>query len=351
MRGTSHYALAVALTGALKSFTLTPSQYEAMLRIKDPYKILTMLEETVYKQTVSEVLDKTLNIENIERALLVHYYDVFRKVLTVTPAYVKPLLNAILGRHELTCLKTLIKLLAQDVKPEEAFRTIIPVGRYNEEVCKIILNMRDISRIIDFLKLEEVELISIFSSLFHIILSQKIGYTAPLETAIDKYAMIRVWNEVQKLKGYDKKMAEHLIGVEIDAMNIMTVLRIKNIGVDITNMGDLIIPAYYKITNDTLIKMYIAPSIPKAMDILMESYYGKVTLPGREKTLFEIEVSLKRHIAKESAKIFQGDRFHVGILIGFLNLKFYEANDLITIINGKIREIPEEDIKKALILY
>lgn len=351
MREAGYYARAVAITGALKSFILTPSQYEAMLRIRDPYRVLAMLEETVYKQAVSEVLDKTLDIENIERALLVHYYDVFHKVLTITPTYVMPLLNAILERHELTCLKTLIKLLAQDVEPEEALRIIIPVGRYNEDVCKIILNMRDIPRIIDFVKLEDVELKSLFSSLFHIILSKKIGYTAPLETAIDKYAMIRVWNEVQKLKGYDKKMAEHLIGVEIDTMNIMTVLRIKNIGADVANIGDLIIPVYYKITNDMLIKMYVETSIQKAMDILMKSYYRKAIFPGREKTLFEMEVSLKRHIAKESAKVFQGDRFHVGILIGLLNLKFYEVNDLITIINGKIRGIPEEDIQKALILY
>lgn len=348
MRGTSHYALAVALTGALKSFILTPSQYEAMLRIKDPYKILTMLEETVYKQAVSEVLDKTFNIENIERALLIHYYDIFRKVLSATPAYVKPLLNVILERHELTCLKTLIKLLAQNVDPEEAFRIIVPVGRYNENVCKIILSTKDISLIIDFL---DDELKGIVSSLFHILLSKKIGLTAPLETAMDRYAMTHVWNEVQKLKGYDRKIAEYLIGVEIDAMNIMTVLRIKNVGVDIANIGNFIIPVYYKIPNDTLIKMYVAPSIPKAIDILMGSYYGKVILLDKEKTLFELETSLKRHIAKESAKVFQGDRFHVGILIGFLNLKFYEVNDLITIINGKVRGIPEGDIQKALILY
>lgn len=348
MRETGRYAPAVALTGALKSFILTPSQYEAILRIKDPYKVLTMLEETVYKQAVSRAFDKTLTIENIERALLIHYYDTFNKILTATPSYVKPLLNAILGRHEATCLKTLIRLLAQNVDPEEAFKIIVPVGRYTADVCKIILDTRDLSKIVDFLddRLKEVIL-----PYFYMTFSKKIGSTLPVEMSMDRYVMSRIWSEAQKLKGYDRKIAEHLIGVEIDAINIMTVLRIKNIGVDIGNIRNLIIPAYCKITNDTLIKMYVAPSIPKAMDILMESYYGKIILPGREKTLFEVEVSLKRHIAKESARVFQGDRFHVGILIGFLNLKFYEVNDLITIINGKIREIPEEDIKKALILY
>lgn len=344
----NHYALAIGLIGALKSFMLTQSQYDAMLRIRDPYKVLMFLRETVYGQAISEVIDKTLNVENIEKALLIHYYGVFRKVLTATPTYVKPLLNAILGKHEATCLKMLIRLLAQNVDPEEAFKMIVPIGRYNADICKAILNTRDVSRIVDFL---DDELKEALPPYFHTALFKKIGSIVPLEAAIDRYVMIRVWNEVQTLKGYDERMVKPLVGTEIDAMNIMVVLRIKNIGIKISNIADFIIPVYYRITNDALVKAYDAPSLSKAIDILMDNYYGKVISADIGRSLFEVEVSLKRYIAKESARVFQGDRFHAGILIGFLNLKFYEINDLITIINGKVRGIPEENIRKALILY
>jgi vacuolar-type H+-ATPase subunit C/Vma6 len=344
------YALAVGLVGALRSFMLTPTHYEMMLRIRNPSKILIPLKETCYQSVLPEASEKAFEVESIERALFIHYYEIFRKILTVAPPHAKPLLEAVFRKHELTCLKTIIRLLAQGIKPIDALSMIIPLGRYDSDTCKLILSTRSVLRIVDFIKESDLrEAILSYMTIF-----RKTGSTIPIEATIDKYALSCIWEVLPRLKEYDRRIASHLIGIEIDTTNIMTILRAKRIGMETIDIEGLVIPIHYRITSNRLAQAVSAPSLAETMKRLSETlYWNTLTIPSEdvEKTLFEVEMRLKRYLAQENMKVFRGDRFHIGILLGFLNLKFYEITDLIAIINGKIEGVGAEDIRTALILH
>jgi len=349
MKRVSGYALVVGLIGALKSFMLTPSHYEMMLRTRDPSEVLIPLRETVYQRVLPEAFEKTLDILDVERRLLTHYYEVFHKVLTATPQSAKPLLEAIYGKHELNCLKTIIRALARNVDPTSAFKMIAPVGRYDAYTCKRILATGSVPRVVEFVEEDLREAILSYMAVF-----RRTGSTVPIESVIDKYAITRIWDSLRRLDNYDRKIVARLIGIETDTVNIMTVLRAKRIGMEAIDIEGLIIPAYYWVTEDVLVQAARAPSLSEAMKRLAETPYKEIvpTLSEEaERALFTIEIEFKRRLALESTMVFQGSWFHVGILLGFLNLKFYEINDLVTIINGKAEGVDIRNIRKALILH
>ncbi|MCS7113028.1 MAG: V-type ATPase subunit [Nitrososphaerota archaeon] len=341
----SDYAQSIGVIGALKSFMLKPDHYEMMMRVRDFSRILTPLRDTVYSSILSEVLD----IPDIERRLLMHYYDVFRKVLAAAPSTVKPTLEAIYERYELSCLKTMIRFLARKIDTATALRMIIPVGRYDVDTCKRILSVGNVPRIVDFIEDRGLrEAILSYMKIF-----METGSTIPLESAIDRYAMIKVWNSLKGLTGYDEEVSKHLIGIETDMMNIVAALRAKNMGMDPIDVKGLLIPVYYRVGESTLTKAIYARSLLEAIGYLAETPYRVILdLPKikGEEDLFRIEVGLKRYLARESAMVFWGSWLHAGIIIGFLNLKFYEVCDLITIINGKAEGLDITNIREALIM-
>jgi vacuolar-type H+-ATPase subunit C/Vma6 len=48
--------------------------------------------------------------------------------------------------------------------------------------------------------------------------------------------------------------------------------------------------------------------------------------------------------------MFYGDRFHIGALIGYLNLKENEVRNLMAILKGKDEKLSTDDIGKLIIL-
>lgn len=339
------YHMAVALIGALKSFMLTPSHYEIMLRIRSPMRFLTMLKETQYGEILPEP-SPMFETEDFEVRLLEHYYQVFSKLLAVTPPFSKPTLEAILRRHEINCVKSLLRAVAYHIEPKEVLKKIVPVGRYDLETCRKILDAGSLSEAV---KLLEADLRMSMTSAMR--LFEETRSLTPLEAVLDKYTLTQVWDSLENLPGYDREIAEHLLGIEIDSINVMNVLRARKLGLEV---GRLLIPVHRYVEPALLNSMSRAPSMVKALEFLKDTPYGLFAVKASKepsRALFRLEVGFKRYLAQESERVFLGDWFHIGTLIGFLNLKLYEVLDLIAMFNGKVEGLDLKKVKEALILH
>jgi len=343
-----HYGPIVALVGTLRSSMLTSNQYEELLRARGVDGFMTRLRETSYGPLLSK-LPLRIKTEDVEKALLTHYYQLLEKVAVATPQFSKKFLKAFLRKHELNCLKAIIKAIVCNVDVEEALRVIVPVGRYDLNTCRIILEARDISRVFEFLEPDLVNNIAITVKSL-----EKTSSTVPLEAAIDKYAVVQLWNSLREVSGYDREVAEHLIGVEVDSVNVMSVLRMRELGMKTEDVEKLLTPCYYYVPHNSLISMSLASSTLEAIEFLKDSPYRPLAIKASKEpdhALSILEVGFKRHLAEDCEKALLGDRFHLGTLISFLNLKFYEVFDLITMLNGKVEGFEIREIREALILH
>jgi len=343
-----HYGPIVALVGALRSSMLTFNHYEELLRARSVDGFMTRLRETSYGSLLSKLPPK-IKTEDVEKILLTHYYQILEKVIVTTPQFSKKFLKAFLRKHELNCLKAIIKFIACNVDVEEALSVIVPVGRYDLNTCRVILETRDISRVFEFLEPDLAESIAITVKFL-----EKNPSTVPLEAAIDKYAMTQLWNSLREASGYDREVAEHLVGVEVDSVNVMTVLRMRELRMKTEDVEKFITPCYHYVSRNSLTSMSLASSTLEAIEFLKDSPYRSLAIKASkepDRALSILEMGFKRYLAEDCEKVLLGDRFHLGTLISFLYLKFYEVSDLITMLNGKVEGLEIREIREALILH
>ncbi|MEM3755265.1 MAG: V-type ATPase subunit, partial [Candidatus Bathyarchaeia archaeon] len=175
------------------------------------------------------------------------------------------------------------------------------------------------------------------------------------EILADKHLYLNILEIIQKLKGIDKKVLESITGTEIDLMNMNLIVRAKQLNLPENVIKDLILPIKYNL-GEEIEKAIKALNHLESIDELIAGYYKKHLLEyselvKKEKDVSIFEVGLKRFSAITNLSSFLGYPFHAGVIVGYLNLKMYEAQDIRAILLGKRDGLENERIKKSLIMY
>jgi V/A-type H+-transporting ATPase subunit C len=88
---------------------------------------------------------------------------------------------------------------------------------------------------------------------------------------------------------------------------------------------------------------------------LQESSYGPLIARSWEayelhQTLYTFEHSFLEQIRSDSIDALLGYPFHFGIVLGYLNLKWFEIVNLKALMNGKADQIDPNVIRRVLIM-
>ena len=148
--------------------------------------------------------------------------------MELSPKDVRLLLSALLMKFEANCVKALLRAKEAELSVEEAMKYIIPVGNLSEAKCRNILeNSENIADVID--SLSDMEYGSVLEKAFAVYMKEKVFYL--LEVALDRHVYHKIWKATGKFRGLDKKIARTVIGLEIDSINVKTILRCKAMGI------------------------------------------------------------------------------------------------------------------------
>jgi V/A-type H+-transporting ATPase subunit C len=158
--------------------------------------------------------------------------------------------------------------------------------------------------------------------------------------------------KVETLKGRDKEIAKQLIGIEIDAMNIMILLRTIHWRGKID--PDLIIPYFYHLSEKLVNECAKCDSLEDVITKLSKTPYGKILNQSLEnyrqkRSLLSFELSLKKYCLEKNENFLRGDPFQIGTLLGYLKLKEVEIENLRAIAVGIENKLPEEEIEKLIL--
>lgn len=182
---------------------------------------------------------------------------------------------------------------------------------------------------------------------------QSEGTLFPVEVALDINYWRRVWRAVRRLTGSDKDWAQRLIGGRFDSVNIVWAFRYR---------------IYYQLSEVEIIN-YTLPNGYRSDDSVLRAIAGgarvreiaaKVWGPGvpefeglsdeePREALRGFEVALDRLGCRLARQPFAASPFQLGILLGFLQLKEYEAHDLTTVAESKTVGLPAERISPYLV--
>jgi len=346
------FAFAVSFVRALKSKLLTTSNLDMILKSKDEVDAIRVLSDTSYAPYVSKFIGKPFDIKQFEDAIQESYYDDYARVIRATAsATARNALTLMHRKHELNCLKIILKCVMEAVPAEQAKDLITPMGEYTYDRCLELLKMKDLGMIAEDIKDRKVRKL-VLDSLPE---CKKLGSTVPLEASIDKYYYTSIWNLTQQLPQSDKAPVENILGIEIDSANLDMLIRGKEAKIPISHLERFILRIRYRFASEFEQAMN-APTAGDALRILSSGFYSEALQKAAETvksvgSLFPVEIVMKRYQASRNLSVFTGYPFHVGTLLAYLNLKLYQTQDIRGIVLAKRDGMAADKIRDFLITY
>jgi len=256
-------------------------------------------------------------------------------------------------------VKVLLRAKEAELSVEEAMKYIMPAGRLSEARCRQTLeNSETITDVID--SLSDLEYGSVLEKAFEVYLEEKNFYL--LEVALDRNVYSKIWRAIGKLRGLDKKIARTVIGLEIDSVNVKTILRCKAMGINENQIRRYLIPVSEVFGEKELEEAMRGSDMQSTINSLAES--AKRALARDHQYIFTelqelhvtsltaLETILDRGLVETNLRIIKRYTpfFNIGLLLAFLNLKWFEVKNLRAIIRGSEAGIAPDRVKKLLIL-
>jgi V/A-type H+-transporting ATPase subunit C len=346
------YACLTSMVRGKKSFLLVKGDYDAMLAAESPTTALRRLEDTKYKPYVSQLVLEEFDLSRVEKALLQSYQDdVAFVVRNLKMGAAKAFLEEFGRFLELKALMGVLKSILMEIPWREASTYIFPYKKVDYELCRSLVENRNIKRTIELLKDRKlmVEVSEILEGPEDAAIK-----SVRVEASITKYGYGKLLDTVLALKGPDRTCIG-LVGTQLDMINLMTVLRMKKLGFIPERIIESLIPAYYRLTVDELRNAASTASEKEAVRAFTGGHYGIIISPllsvyEVKGDLLIFEIALKRMHASECLKAFYGI-FHLGEMLAYLYLKFYEVKDLIAILAAKAMKIPADRVEPNLVLH
>lgn len=320
--------------------------------------ISSVLENSPYKPEIVEVCTKEHSSISLEASLQKNFIKTCEDLMALSPKGVHRLISAMLLKFESNCVKTLLRAKEAKLSIEEALNYVVPAGQLDEPICrKILEKSSDVADVVDYFS--DFEYGELLENAFEVYLETKVFHV--LEVALDRYVYCNLWNAAGKLWGLDKKIAKTLIGLEVDTVNVKTVFRCKKMGLDQTQIQQYLIPVSSVLGKKELNKAITATDTQSTIKSVAKS--AKRALARDHQYIFNelqetnitslstLETFLDRGLLETNLRMIKrhGAFFNIGLLLAFLNLKWFEIKNLRAIIRGSEAGIAPERVKELLI--
>jgi V/A-type H+-transporting ATPase subunit C len=346
------YNFIVAKIKAMYDRLLEKDIYLKLIKTRSTDEFITVLSRTVYNQYIRDV--KEANLQSIENIILKSLFDDIMIVIKYSPRDVSNFVINFLDRFEIENIKVILKGLYLGMRTREIVRYIVPtpLGLTFDDYYDIFEKANSIE---DFIHLfSGTDYSDIIKK--YLVFGKEDAYIF-IDSALDKYVYLKLWIMRKNLqKRLDRKIAEGFLGLEIDLLNIRTILRGKKLGLSLDDLREFIIPAYYAINEEDLVDMLECKDVGSIFNILNKTTYGYLLRNILEDHKFRDSISLMdsemmRLMIKFSREIIRKyySYNHIGWLLSYINLKWIEVKNLRILLYSIVENIPREIIEKIMV--
>mgnify|MGYP001068750315 CR=1 FL=1 len=357
---------------AWKYKQVTPKVLVNMLRLIQPKDMLDLAErpldqicsllgKTPYQEELSEMPPQQVDSISLEDALLRNFVQTFDEIAQYSPKGIANLLDTTLMKFDASNVKAILRARSAGLAADEAMKYVVPArGLGTAECSEILRSSKDVHDVVKLLSGSQ------YGSVLEKMLDEyeKTGVLFPLEAALDKCVFGRIWKAVGKLRGLDGRIARTVLGLEVDSVNIRVILRCKEAGVPEDWVRQYLIPVSEVFSERELEGAVKAADVESAVKCLLAA--AKFNLARDHQNLLTeltddyrahgslsgLEMVMDRGLLRTSLRMLKRYTpfFNVGVVLAFLNLKWFELRNLRTIITGRQEDVPLERTKELLIL-
>jgi vacuolar-type H+-ATPase subunit C/Vma6 len=318
--------------------------YDRLLRCSTASECMSILQEEGYfrdSATVGRLLDPT-SWQKLSDAKMT---ELAKKLARLSPDDCAELLSEYASQYRLGSLKSGLRLMA--AHQDEELQSDTLYDELSDDSLRGAVESRSVERL-----LESVGALSLYGEISSALAESK--PLATIEAIIDRHALTRIWDASKMRDWIDRESVQGLVGEQIDAANLLLVVRSKALGISVEQVQQMLVPVNYRL-RDALMEAANAGSTMNALRAFTKTAYASLVERFLDTfkegdSLHPLDVSLRGQHAASCLSAFSGFPFCAGFPLAFIYLIGYEMSDVQSIVFGKRDDLPIESIEQFLVL-
>ena len=345
----SKYAYLNAKIRARLSRFLTEYDIERLVNSGSIDEAYNVLRQTSYAPLFAKV-DSSVPLPEVESLIFTNEVYHYLELMRDAHGEVREVVRAMLRHYEMENLKQVLRVWHNKKQFEKSrflFRgkivEDIPVDKLlkSENFEETILHLDNTPYKSALMRMRE--------------LYNQTGNLFYIEVGLDVQYYLELWSKLSKLSRADRKVAQRLIGIEIDIRNINWVVRFRYYHK--LPMGEalrLLIPNGYRVSEEFVREAYLNENMRAVIEGMLDGYYLNIPAMSLAEddlnNLQILEAILWQFLFREVTRCLSGYPFSIGILLAYLTLRKIDTQNIISVLNGKMYGIKPAAISANLVL-
>ncbi len=211
---------------------LGTEDYNRLISTTTSEEVIGLLRQTRYGRDIdaSSIRIKSeggLARDVINAAIKARLESDFECIWNEAPVEARPLIKAVFSAWEVYDIKTILRAIKNDVKKDEFYVVLLPIGEFDAAALKALSNVRDVPDL--------VSMLATWGSVYSVPLGRGLSRymerreIAVMERELDRFAYSHYLASITG-GGYDYELIRSVIRDRIDATNIMTLIKVAGYG-------------------------------------------------------------------------------------------------------------------------
>jgi V/A-type H+-transporting ATPase subunit C len=344
---------------AMRSRLIPRRALEGLAEVEDVEGLITALTDTAYRQAVEAALVRLSGMECLAEALRNDLVATVGKARRFFRNQSGELAMLVLRRYDVHNVKVVLRGLARQVPASEILASTLPMGGLRPMELSELARSQSFRAAIDLLATWAVPLARPLLEARTRRRSEGVE-VVELELGLERWHLRTALKAAQEA-GEDGKTWFEALGLEADAANILTALRLVGV-------ADAALALRERFGTQTVATLFVGPghipfllleeavrqpSMAEAVQVLAGTPYGLILASAMEdysatSRLSVFERALARRQLRHAAGLFARDPLGLGVLIGYLALKTNEVANLRAIAQGLMLGERAERIRAEL---
>jgi V/A-type H+/Na+-transporting ATPase subunit C len=335
----------------MKSRLLSPRALDDLIVKPDLESLIAELENSPYREEIIEAKGLFSGILCIEYALRQNFIKTFRRIQDFArEEEAERYIRIFLHRWDVQNIKTVLRGKNIHATTEEILSCLVPAGELDEATWKELLKQPDIKAVIDLLATWQIRFSRPLTEAYPEFI--KTRNLAILECALDRFYYTDALAAVN-VPMYNNTLTRDLFSLEIDVVNLRTVLRMVRDRVDIEDARRFLIGGGAEFDEKNLVRLLALPAVDDVVRELAKTRYRFLTTisesVARTRKISAIEKELERYLIKKGVAVFLLDPLSIATVIGYLWAKYNEITNIRIISRCKTADFPVEHLREELV--
>jgi V/A-type H+-transporting ATPase subunit C len=345
------YGYCNARVRGMRSHLLGKTYFDQLMSCADMKAVIQMLSSTDYGPDLEQTLLHGHGFSQVDEALKNNLVRTFRKVLGIVNGEARFLVATLLGRWDLLNVKTILRGKHMHLQAQEILDSLVSAGQLTPVELNALAGEEDVRAVVDTMTTWGLPFAVPLRAATPDYL--KSGELSALELAMDRY----YWGWASdRLKGrrVNYRLARGVLGVQIDATNLLTVFRLLKADMGDMEAGEFFLPGGTVVPEKLFKELAKMSDIDEVLDRLRPTPFGKpladaAMLYLETNSVATLERVLEDYVMRRAMASWRGDPLGAGVVISYLWAKENEVTNLRIIVKANAVGMPAERARRELI--